>query len=205
MTEGHKRWARPAAVTDLLQAWSGGDRDAGERLIGLVYDELRSQAARHLRRERREHTLRPTALVHEAYLRLTAQRGTAWPSRAHFFAMAAKVMRHILVDHARRHRAAKRAGSWCRVSLDEADAVAVAPRADVDLLAVEEALGELAALDPDQARVVELRFFGGLSVEETADVLGVSSATVKREWRTARAWLHHRMTEAASPLGERRS
>lgn len=194
MTEDRKRGARPEGVTDLLQAWSGGDREAGERLIGLVYDELRRQAARHLRRERREHTLRPTALVHEAYLRLMAQRGAAWPSRAHFFAMAAKVMRHILVDHARRHRAAKRAGSWCRVSLAEADAVAVAPRPDVDLLAVEEALGELASLDADQARVVELRFFGGLSVEETAEVLGVSAATVKREWRTARAWLHHRMT-----------
>lgn len=197
MTEDRKRGGKPEGVTGLLQAWSGGDREAGERLISLVYDELRRQAARHLRRERREHTLRPTALVHEAYLRLMAQRNVAWPSRSHFFAMAAKVMRHILVDHARRHRAAKRTGSWCRVSLDEADAVAVAPRPDVDLLAMEEALGELAALDAAQARVVELRFFGGLSVEETAEVLGVSAATVKREWRTARLWLHHRMTRGA--------
>jgi RNA polymerase sigma factor (TIGR02999 family) len=185
-------------VTGLLQAWGQGDREAGERLIPLVYDELRRQAARHLRREKREHTLRPTALVHEAYLRLAGQRDAVWSNRAQFFGVAAQVMRRILVDHARRRGASKRAGSWRRVSLDEA-MVRAEPR-DLEILALEEALSELASLDPDKARLVELRYFGGLSLEETAEVLQVSESTVTREWRMAKAWLFRRIT-GASPDG----
>jgi RNA polymerase sigma factor (TIGR02999 family) len=182
-------------VTGLLRAWSKGDAEAGERLVPLVYDQLRRQAARHLRRERRDHTLRPTGLVHEAYLRLVEQREAAWQNRGQFFAVAAQVMRRILVDHARQHRAHKRGGSWCRVTLDEAEAGA-APEPDLDILALEEALTELAGLDADKARMVELRFFGGLSLPETAAALGVSQSTVSREWRMARAWLYRRITRA---------
>ena len=184
-------------ITGLLRAWGRGDREAGERLIPLVYDELRRQAARHLRRERREHTLRPTALVHEAYLRLAGQREAVWQSRAQFFGVAAQVMRRILVDHARRHGAAKRAGSWRRVTL--AEAVAPAEPRDLEILALEEALSELTALDPGKARLVELRYFGGLSLEETAEVLQVSESTVTREWRMAKAWLFRRIKGRASP------
>ena len=186
-------------ITGLLRAWGRGDREAGERLIPLVYDELRRQAARHLRRERREHTLRPTALVHEAYLRLAGQREAVWQSRAQFFGVAAQVMRRILVDHARRHGAAKRAGSWRRVTL--AEAVAPAEPRDLEILALEEALSELTALDPDKARLVELRYFGGLSLEETAEVLQVSESTVTREWRMAKAWLFRRIKGMAQPPG----
>jgi RNA polymerase sigma factor (TIGR02999 family) len=185
------RGASTQDVTGLLQAWSQGDPEAAEKLVPLVYDELRRQAARRLRNERRDHTLRPTALVHEAYLRLVGQREVVWKSRTQFYAVAARMMRRVLVDHARQHRAAKRAGSWCRVTLDEG-VVAAEPR-DLDLVALEEALTGLAALDPEKARMVELRFFGGLSLEDTAEVLGVSSATVTREWRMVRAWLYRRM------------
>jgi RNA polymerase sigma factor (TIGR02999 family) len=178
-------------VTGLLRAWSAGDDTAGERLIASVYAELRRQAARCLRRERREHTLRPTALVHEAYLRLVAQREIPWANREQFFAVAATMMRRILVDHARRRAASKRAGGLCRVTLDEN--AAVQAERDADLLALEQALEELARLDADKVRLVELRFFGGLSLEETAQVLGVSVATVSREWRMAKAWLFHRL------------
>lgn len=184
-------------VTSLLRAWSDGDPQAAERLIPMVYAELRRQAARCLRRERRDHTLRPTALVHEAYLRLLGSPEQTWQNRLHFFAVAARVMRHVLVDHARGHRAGKRGGSWCRVPL-EAETVAVAGPA-VDLLALEAALDELASLDADQARLVELRFFAGLDVEETALVLGVSARTVKRGWRSAKAWLYHRIQGEANP------
>ena len=182
-------------VTGLLRAWSRGDADAAEKLVSLVYDELRRLAARHLRRERRDHTLRPTALVHEAYLRMVGQREVAWKGRAQFFAVAARVMRRVLVDHARRHRAAKRAGGWQRITLDEG--IAALEERDVDILALEDALGELAGLDPQKARMVELRFFGGLTLEDTADVLGVSAATVTREWRMARAWLYRRIQQRA--------
>jgi RNA polymerase sigma factor (TIGR02999 family) len=185
-------------VTALLRAWSQGDAEAGERLVPLVYDELRRQAAIHLRRERRDHTLRPTGLVHEVYLRLVDQR-EAWQNRTQFFALAARVMRRILVDHARRHLARKRGGSRCRVSLDEADG-AVAAGPDLELMALEQALTELATLDEAKARVVELRFFGGLSLPETAAVLEVSESTVSREWRMARAWLYRRITR--EPLTE---
>ncbi|MBA2528032.1 MAG: sigma-70 family RNA polymerase sigma factor, partial [Pyrinomonadaceae bacterium] len=156
-------------------------------LTPLVYEELRHQAARYLRRERPGHTLQTTALIHEAYLRLIDAKDVHWQSRAHFFAIAANLMRRILVEYARRRDADKRGGSHIRLPLDEA--LAVAEETDVDLLAIDEALDRLAAIDPQQARVVELRFFSGLSVEETAAALGVSPKTVKRNWSVARAWL----------------
>jgi RNA polymerase sigma factor (TIGR02999 family) len=190
-------------VTTLLRAWSHGDAEAADRLVPLVYEELRRQAARSLRRERPEHTLRPTALVHEAYLRLADQRDPAWQNRAQFFAVAAQAMRRILVDHARRRRAGKRGRSWRRVSLDEVaerGQAAIGPP-DLDLLALEEALTELANLAPEKARLVELRFFGGLNLDDTAAVLGVSPSTVSRDWRLARAWLFRRLSKGS---GDRR-
>ena len=179
-------------VTALLRAWSRGDAEAGERLLPIVYGELRRQAARLLRRERRVHTLQPTALVHETYLRLIEQRAADWKNRTQFFAVAATAMRRILVDHARRHGARKRGGSWDRISFDETRRAWPGPP-DVDILALEEALDELAVLDPAKVRMVELRFFAGLDLEETAAVLGVSESTVTRDWRLARAWLFRRL------------
>jgi len=184
------RSAVSADVTGLLRAWSHGEPGAAEKLVPLVYDELKRQAARYLRRERRDHTLRPTALVHEAYLRLFGQDRAAWKNRAQFFGVAAQVMRRILVDHARNRGAAKRAGGWRRVSLDDDMG---APARDLDLVELEDALVELATLDPDKVRMVELRFFGGLSLDETAEVLGVSPSTITREWRMTRAWLYRRL------------
>lgn len=184
------RSAVSADVTGLLRAWSHGEPGAAEKLVPLVYDELRRQAARYLRRERRDHTLRPTALVHEAYLRLFGQDRAAWKNRAQFFGVAAQVMRRILVDHARHRGAAKRAGGWRRISLDDDLG---APARDLDLVELEDALVELAALDPDKVRMVELRFFGGLSLDETAEVFGVSPSTITREWRMTRAWLYRRL------------
>ncbi len=172
-------------VTALLKAWRGGERGALERLLPLVYGELRRLAASHMRAERADHTLQPTALVHEAYLRLVDQ-SVDWQNRSHFFGIASQMMRRILVDHARRRQAAKRDAPVYRLAQPEQVA---APDRDPELLGLDRALGDLEALDPRQARIVELRFFGGLGVEETAEVVGVSSATVKREWRTARAWL----------------
>jgi len=186
----------PEAVTALLQAWSRGDAGARDRLIPLVYDDLRRRAARQLRRERSGHTLQPTALVHEAYLRLLGQKDVVWQNRAQFFGIASQMMRRILVDHARGHQAAKREGAQFRVTLDEA--VAVADQRDVDLVLLDQALEELSAFDARQGRIVELRFFGGLSIEETAEALGISPATVKREWALAKAWLHRRMEEGDS-------
>jgi RNA polymerase sigma factor (TIGR02999 family) len=171
----------------LLRAWAHGDEAAGDRLFPILYSELRRRAGRFMRRERRYHTLQPSGLVHEAYLRLAAAPDLDWNDRAHFFAIAARVMRQVLVDHARRRGAAKRDG--LRVTLGDADAAVDPP----DVLDLENALKELAALDARQARVVELRFFGGLDVEEAAEVMGVSPRTVKREWQTARAWLQHRL------------
>ncbi|HZI63383.1 MAG TPA: sigma-70 family RNA polymerase sigma factor [Thermoanaerobaculia bacterium] len=185
-------------LTELLQAWSEGDRGAGEMLLPLVYQELRRQAARSLRRERPDHTLRPTDLVHEAYLRLVGQHG-GWRNRRQFFAVAAQMMRRILVDHARARARAKRAGGWARVPLDEAGQLGVYATTDVDLLALEEALDELAQIDPQRCRLVELRFFAGLSVDDTADVLGVSPSTVDRDWRVAKAWLFRRLQQGAVP------
>jgi RNA polymerase sigma-70 factor, ECF subfamily len=183
----------PQDVTGLLLAWGGGDADAGERLLPVVYEELRRQAARAMRREAGEHTLQATALVHEAYLRLVDQRRVEWRSRAQFFGVAAQMMRRVLVDHARGRLAAKRGGGARRVTLDGQGADAAAPDADVDVLALHEALERLAVLDPDQARLVELRYFAGLGIEETAEALGVSPATVKREWAVARAWLRREL------------
>ena len=174
-------------ITHLLNDWNAGDAQALDRLTPLVYEELRHQAAHYLRRERRGHTLQTTALIHEAYLRLIDAKDVHWQNRAHFFAIAANLMRRILVDHARRRDADKRGGSHSPLPLD--DALAVVNETAVDLLAMDEALDTLAAMDPQQARIVELRFFSGLSIEETAAVLGVSPKTVKRDWSVARAWL----------------
>ncbi len=185
------------SVTVLLQAWSRGDLSARDRLIPLVYDELRKQAAQHLRKERTGHTLQPTALVHETYLRLMQQRDAKWESRAQFFALASQMMRRILVDHARARRAAKRPVRAMQVTLAE-DALGVGPR-ELDLLALDESLEELSALDARQARMVELRFFGGLTHDEVAAILGVSLATVNREWRLAKAWLYQRLAGERSP------
>jgi len=174
-------------ITALLVDWGGGDEAALDRLMPLVYAELRRMAGRQLRRERPDHTLQPTALVHEAYLKLVDQRRVAWQNRAQFFGVAAQLMRRILVDHARARMAAKRGSAAPRVPLHEAGELAAAPAFDV--LAIHEALERLTVIDGEQARIVELRFFGGLSVDETAEVLGRSPRTVKREWRLARAWL----------------
>jgi RNA polymerase sigma factor (TIGR02999 family) len=175
------------SITHLLNEWRDGDRRALDKLTPLVYEELRQQAARYLRRERPGHTLQTTALIHEAYLRLVDAKDVHWQSRTHFFAIAANIMRRILVEHARRRAADKRGGSQIRLTLDQV--VAVGGETDLDLLAIEEALDRLAAIDLHQARVVELRFFSGLSVEETAAALSVSPKTVKRDWSVARAWL----------------
>jgi len=180
------------SVTVLLRAWAAGEAGAAEQLFPIVHAELRRQAGLFIWRERRGHTLQPTALVNEAFLRLAASTGLDWHSRTHFFAIAARVMRQVLVDHARRRRAAKRRG--CHVTLNDGDAAA----APLDLLDLEDALDELATLDARQARLVELRYFGGLDIEETAEVLGVSARTVKREWRMARAWLQHRLLHGAA-------
>ena len=181
-------------VTGLLQAWGGGDQAALDQLLPIVYEELRRQAQRYLRREDPGHTLQTTALVHEAYLRLVDQRQARWQNRAQFFGIAAQLMRRILVDHARRHQAAKRGGSAIQVPYDE-EAVAAA-ESEIDVVALDDALTRLGTLDPQQARVVELRYFTGLGIEETAEALGISPATVKREWAMARAWLKRELGEA---------
>jgi RNA polymerase sigma factor (TIGR02999 family) len=182
-------------VTALLEAWSNGDEAARSRLMEAVYDELRRVARGHLRRERSGHSLAPTALVHEAYLKLVDQRGVRWQNRAHFFAIAARVMRRILVDHARSRAAAKR-GEGTRVSLDGIDVGAAA--LDIDLIALDDALDRLAAIDARQGELVEMRFFAGLTVEETAAALGVAPITVKRDWALARAWLFRQLQQQTS-------
>jgi RNA polymerase sigma factor (TIGR02999 family) len=184
-------------VTGLLRRWSEGDAQALEKLMPLVYQELRDLAARYLRSERSGHTLQPTALVHEAYLRMVGQRDVVWQNRAHFFGIAAQMMRRVLVDHARRKKAAKRDAGTLRVDLGGESGEERVDR-DAELLALDRALKDLEGLDPRQARIVELRFFGGLTVEETAEVAGISTATVKREFRTARAWLRHEL-DAGTP------
>jgi len=178
-------------ITKLLQTWSAGDPEAAERVLPLVYEELRHIACRQLRQERGGHTLQATAVVHEAYLRLQGQAGFEWPSRAHFFAFAAHLIRRILVDHARHRNRAKRGGGLERVTLAEAADLAL-ERAP-DLVALDEALTSLESLDPRKAAVVELRFFAGLTLDETAEHLGVSPETVGREWRRARAWLYDQL------------
>ncbi len=185
----------PGEVTGLLAAWNEGDPAAVERLMPLVYAELHRIAERQFRRERAGHTLQPTAVVHEAYFRLVDQTRVTWKNRGHFFAIAAQAMRRILIDHARAREADKRGGREDRVALDVGIA-SPEPFDDVDLLALDEALGRLKALDDGQARIVELRFFGGLSIEETAEAMETSPSSVKREFRSARAWLFRELGRA---------
>ena len=183
--------ASPKEVTQLLASWSNGDKAALDQLMPLVYSELRTLARRYMGRENPGHTLQTSALINEAYLKLVDQTNVRWQNRAHFFAVAAQVMRHILIDHARSHRYLKRGAGAQKVSLDES-AVLTGTRA-AELVALDDALVSLAALDPRKSRIIELRFFGGLSIEETAEVMKLSSVTVTREWRAARAWLRREM------------
>jgi RNA polymerase sigma factor (TIGR02999 family) len=174
-------------VTKLLKKAQAGDRESLDRLLPLIYDELRRVAAHQLQKERGDHTLQATALVHEAYLRLLEQREVDWTNRAHFFSIAAEMMRRILVNYAIQRNAQKRGDGVTRLSLDEA--ISFSDEKEFDLVALDDALKQLAKYDPDAARIVELRFFGGLTIEETAEVLNISESTVKREWKTAKAWL----------------
>jgi RNA polymerase sigma factor (TIGR02999 family) len=187
--------ASPHDVTALLADWSRGDRSALSQLLPLVYAELRRIAARQLSRERTGHTLQPTALVHEVYLRLVDQRQVDWQDRAHFFGVAARIMRRILVDHARRHSAGKRGDGVRCVSVDDAREVPASN--EMPILALDHALDRLETVDPGLARIVELRAFGGLTIEEAAHVLKVSPSTAKRGWRTAKAWLHRELGSKA--------
>jgi RNA polymerase sigma factor (TIGR02999 family) len=175
--------------------WRGGDREALDALIPIVYGELRRMAHRYLERERSDHTLQSTALVHEVYVRLIGQKLPEWQSRAHFFGVAARLMRQILVEYARGHLAAKRGGGACKVTVESG--ALVAQKSDVDVILLDDALFELAKLDARQSRIVELRFFGGLSIDDTSEVLGISPATVVREWTTARIWLHREISRRA--------
>ena len=182
-------------ISELLRAWSDGDPSAADKMMPLVYDELRRQARRYLRRERANHTLQSTALVHEAYIRLVGQRSVTWQNRAHFFGIAAEMMRRILVNYALRALREKRGGEAVTIAID-GGGVQIADRSsEVNLIELDDALDRLAELDPRQAKVVELKYFGGLSIEETAEVLGISIATVKREWNMARAWLRAELSE----------
>ena len=179
-------------ITQLLVDWGKGDQAALEKLMPLVYSELRRLASNYLRRERAEHTLQPKALVNEAYLKLVHQKNAKWQNRAHFFGISAQLMRRILVDHARQHQAVKRGGSGQkRISITSVEKFAKQP--EVDLLALNEALDELAKMDPQQSRIVEMKFFGGLSIEEIAEVLSIGHATVERDWKLARAWLRRQL------------
>lgn len=179
-------------VTELLARWKSGDVSARDALVPLVYDELRRIARRCLSSQSNSNTLQPTALVHEAYLRLARRDSIDWQGRAHFFALSAQMMRQILVDHARKHAAAKRGSNAVTVVVDEASAVSKVR--SLDLIALDDAMKRLAAFDPRQCQIVELRFFGGLSIEETAQTVNISPATTKREWATARLWLHRAMS-----------
>jgi len=186
--------SEPQSVSELLVKWRAGDEESLSRLVPLVYEKLRRLAHYHLRKERPGHTLQTTALVHEAYLQLARQEPMEFANRAHFFAVCAQLMREILVQYARRRNAAKRGGGGFNLALDHA--LAIAERRSVDLIALDDALNGLAKLDPQQARIVELRFFGGLSIEDTSDVLNMSPATVKRHWMTAKVWLHNEISRA---------
>jgi RNA polymerase sigma factor (TIGR02999 family) len=185
----------PDQLTQLLVRWRGGDREALDALMPLVYDELRRLAHYYLQRERSDHTLQSTALVHEAYMRMLGQNLPDWQNRAHFFGVAARLMRQILVEYARSHQAAKRGGDACKVTLDEG--ALVPQKTDVDVIQLDDALQDLAKLDEQQSRIVELRFFAGLSIDDTSEVLGISPATVAREWTTARIWLHREISRRA--------
>jgi RNA polymerase sigma factor (TIGR02999 family) len=184
--------ATQSQLTNLLDDWKRGDPSALEKLTPLIYDELRRIAHRYARHERNGHTLQTTALINEAYVRLAGNESPDWQNRQHFFAVTAQVMRHILIDHARRRRALKHGGHGQQVSLSEAEAMTNERAAE--LIALDEALAELAAFDPRKSEVVQLRYFGGLSLEETAEALGVSLMTVRRDWRAAKAWLYKKMT-----------
>lgn len=179
----------PDNVTQLLVELTDGNTQVLELLLPVVYKELRSLANNYLRRERADHTLQPTALVHEAYIKLVDQKNVQWQNRAHFFGVAANIMRRILVDHARKHNADKRGGEFSKEQLEEA-LVVVSDEKSFELLALDDALEQLAKVDPQKSRIVELRYFGGLSVEETAEVMGISEITVKRHWKMAKAWLY---------------
>ena len=183
----------PETVTRLLHEWSDGNQQALEEMLPLIYDELRRLAHNFLYRERPGHTLQTTALVHEAYLKLIDQRDARWQNRAHFFAIAAQAMRRILIDSARKHIADKRGGGGEKLSL--AEVATITPEPDSNLLALDEALNALAQIDAQQSRIIELRYFGGLTIEETAEVLDLSPATIKREWKTAKAWLYHELAK----------
>jgi len=187
------RSTQQTGVTAILARLRGGDRDARELLVPLIYEELRRLARSKLRRERSDHTLQTTALANEAYLKLAGLEKWDWRDRAHFFGVMAAIMRRVLIDHARKHRAARRGGGATRVPLEEG--LQVAADRPQDLIALDDALSRLGALDPRQERIVELRFFTGLSVEETAEVLGISPRTVKRDWAVARAWLRAELQE----------
>ena len=189
--------AAASEVTVLLRRWSSGDEGARDELFPIVYDELRRLAAYHMRGEAPGALLQPTALVHEAYLRLVADRDRDWAGRTHFFAVSSRVIRHLLVDQAREMRAQKRGGDAQRVPLDAA--IQVPDRDDLDLVELDAALEALAAVDPQKARIIELRFFGGLSVAETGTVLGISPATVKRHFAVAKVWLHRQLRDGAAP------
>jgi RNA polymerase sigma-70 factor, ECF subfamily len=180
-------------ITQLLLTWNDGNPEALEKLMPLVYDELHRQAARFLRRERADHTLQTTALIHEAYLKLVDEREMNWESRTHFFAIAANIMRRILIDYARAKNAEKRGGDYLKIPLEEAEAVAGKEKG-IDLMALDEALTKLEKIDRRQARIVELRYFGDLTLEETAKALDVSRTTVADDWAMARAWLHRELT-----------
>ncbi len=202
LTAGPKTGASPlrdptaTPVTELLVRWRSGDENALESLIPLVYDEMRRLAHRYLRRERPGHTLQSTALVHEAFVRLTGSAPPQWEDRAHFFGIAAHVMRQILVEYARSRNAGKRGGAAVRLAIDSVVEGAAQP--DLDIVALDDALKDLARIDPQQSQVVELRFFSGLSIEDTAAVLGISESTVKRDWNTARVWLYRELDRTAS-------
>jgi RNA polymerase sigma factor (TIGR02999 family) len=191
--------ALPDNISELLDAWSGGDREAWNRLVPLVYNELRGQAHRFLRHERAGHSLQTTALVHETYLKMVEQREVRWDNRKHFFWLAAEIMRRILVDYARQRNRQKRGGEIELLPLDSTFQIA-AEETEIDLLALDEALNKLAQFDAQQAKVVELRFFSGLNIEETAEALSVSPATVKRDWAMAKAWLFHELSGADENL-----
>jgi RNA polymerase sigma factor (TIGR02999 family) len=185
-------------ITQLLADASNGDQAALDALLPVVYNELRKLADHYLQQERPDHTLQATALVHEAYLRLVDQTNISWQNRAHFFSVAAQVMRHILVDHARAHKAEKRGGGEPEISLDAA--ISFFAERDVNLVALDEALNELTKLDAQQGRIVELRFFGGLTIEESAEVLKITPGTVRYDWRMAKAWLHRALSTTNSNL-----
>lgn len=187
----------PNQVTDLLMRWREGDPKALDALMPLVYGELRRIAGHYLRLERPDHTLQSTALVHEAFMRLVGRNPPEWQSRAHFYGVAAKLMRQVLVDHARSHFAEKRGGKSFKLTLQ--DGMVGSGQRDLDILALDDALNQLAELSPQQSQIVELRFFSGLSIEETSEVMGISPATVKRHWTTARAWLFREMNRSDQP------